>query len=427
MNCWKCGKEIGDGTRFCVHCGADQQLAPPEDSQQAPKISLEKQETQHNSAGPQGQWQQDGSGPQWQSPQGQYTPPAGGPQWNAASGNHKVVLNIFAGIAAALHVLWGLKDLTGIFGLLAYRYAPALLFLPLSLLTVAANFCMAGILLMIVLKQDDRNADGLLLLLAGGAAVKTAAQFLGLGLTYMFMFGYGSLDPFVRFLTAVLGSVVTVAGVYAIRRYLMQEMPLANKTQEDFKQDVRQALASLGQNAQQAQFDANGQNQQNTQYQQYQYQQQNTQYAYGRQQSAQVPPMGYAAYRLKADRSLIAYILLSIITCNIYSFYFIYALARDTNVVCAGDGSKTAGMLKLMLLSALTCGIYGFYWYYSLGNRLAANAPRYGMNFQENGTTVLLWFVCGSLLCGIGPFLAMHIIIKNLNALCGAYNYSHGI
>ncbi|MDE7218466.1 MAG: DUF4234 domain-containing protein, partial [Oscillospiraceae bacterium] len=136
---------------------------------------------------------------------------------------------------------------------------------------------------------------------------------------------------------------------------------------------------------------------------------------------------GYAPFRLKADRSLIAYILLTFITCGFYSWYFIYALARDVNAACAGDGKSTAGLIKLVLLSMITCGFYGLYWYYALGNRLAANAPRYGLNFQENGTTILLWQLIGALLCGIGPLVAMHIIIKNTNALCGAYNYQHGI
>ena len=84
-------------------------------------------------------------------------------------------------------------------------------------------------------------------------------------------------------------------------------------------------------------------------------------------------------------------------------------------------------MVKLILLSMITCGFYQIYWMYSLGNRLASNAPRYGQNFQENGTTVLLWYLVGALLCGIGPLVAMNIIIKNTNTLCGAYNFRHGI
>ena len=62
-----------------------------------------------------------------------------------------------------------------------------------------------------------------------------------------------------------------------------------------------------------------------------------------------------------------------------------------------------------------------------MGNRLAANAPRYGITFQENGTSVLLWYLVGALLCGIGPWVAMHILIKNTNALAAAYNARNGL
>lgn len=127
-------------------------------------------------------------------------------------------------------------------------------------------------------------------------------------------------------------------------------------------------------------------------------------------------------FMLKTDRSLLVVILLSIVTCGIYNFYFIYALSRDLNIACDGDGNSTSGLLMFLLLSIVTCGIYSWIWYYKIGNRLAINAPRYGMNFQENGTTVLMWMLFGSLLCGIGPFIALHIIIKNTNAICAAYN-----
>ncbi len=130
---------------------------------------------------------------------------------------------------------------------------------------------------------------------------------------------------------------------------------------------------------------------------------------------------------LKTDRSLLLYILLSLVTCGIYSFYFLYRLAQDVNVACDGDGEETPGLVALILLSLVTCGIYGWYWYYKLGNRLANNAPRFGMTFQENGTTVLLWDLFGMLLCGVGPLIGLYIIIKNTNAICYAYNRTHGL
>ena len=40
-------------------------------------------------------------------------------------------------------------------------------------------------------------------------------------------------------------------------------------------------------------------------------------------------------------------------------------------------------------------------------------------------STILIWLIFGSMLCGIGPFVAMHILMKNMNALAHAYNVQH--
>ncbi len=129
---------------------------------------------------------------------------------------------------------------------------------------------------------------------------------------------------------------------------------------------------------------------------------------------------------LKTDRGLLTYILLSIITCGIYGYYFIYQMAHDINIACEGDGEQTSGLAAFIILSFITCGFYSIYWEYKLGNRLASNAHRYGLNFQENGTTVLLWVIFGSLLCCLGPFIGMNILIRNSNTICRAYNEKMG-
>lgn len=129
---------------------------------------------------------------------------------------------------------------------------------------------------------------------------------------------------------------------------------------------------------------------------------------------------------IKTDRGVIGWLLLSIVTCGIYSYYFLYCLARDINVMCQDDGDSTPGLAAFILLSFVTCGFYALYWYYKIGNRLQANAPRYGLMFQENGTTVLMWQIIGALLCGLGSIFAMNIIIKNTNAMATAYNVRLG-
>lgn len=138
-------------------------------------------------------------------------------------------------------------------------------------------------------------------------------------------------------------------------------------------------------------------------------------------QSQSQPGGGYTG-PLKTDRSLVLYILLGFLTCGIYQLYVFYTIMRDVNVACDGDGKHTPGLLEFILFGILTCGIYDLYWFYSVGNRLADNAPRYGLRFQENGTTLLLWMLIGSLLCFIGSYVGIYFLLNNVNAICNAYN-----
>lgn len=131
--------------------------------------------------------------------------------------------------------------------------------------------------------------------------------------------------------------------------------------------------------------------------------------------------------RIQTDRNIIMYILLTLVTCGIYGYYFIYMLAQDVNEMCEGDGQQTGGLAVFIVLSFVTCGLYAYYWYYQLGNRLQMNAPRYGVTIMESGTTILLWCLIGLLVCGIGPLVAMHFIIRNTNTMAAAYNRMYGL
>ena len=126
------------------------------------------------------------------------------------------------------------------------------------------------------------------------------------------------------------------------------------------------------------------------------------------------------------QRSLLAFIVLSIVTCGIYPIFFFYSWTNDVNLVCAGDGEDSLNYIVVLILSFVTCGIYGIYWIYKQANRLAKNGPRYGVVIVENGGTVLMWYLVGSLVCGLGSFVGLHILIKNLNTLANIYNQNNG-
>lgn len=137
-------------------------------------------------------------------------------------------------------------------------------------------------------------------------------------------------------------------------------------------------------------------------------------------------PQG-GAVPLDTNRDLVAYILLSLVTCGIYGYWFVYKMAQDTNTICEGDGNNTPGLAAFILLSILTCGIYSIYWQYQLAKRLDENAPRYGVTLTQHASDVILWLVLGALLCVFLSYVGVNYNIRNLNTMSDAYNRANGL
>ena len=168
---------------------------------------------------------------------------------------------------------------------------------------------------------------------------------------------------------------------------------------------------------------------------------------------------------LKTDRSLLIYIILTIITCGIYELFFIHNLAKDVNEACRDDSEKTPGIGMFIVVWAIRCvavptiialvggaesmayaaqhnpsallstavtlpciivsvitGLYPLYWRFKLGNKLQRNGNKYGLLINENGSTVVIWDLIGIICCCIGTWYALYILIKNTNTICTAYN-----
>lgn len=125
---------------------------------------------------------------------------------------------------------------------------------------------------------------------------------------------------------------------------------------------------------------------------------------------------------VKTDRNMWIVMLLSIVTCGIYSLFYWKSVEEDINTMCAGDGKETQNYWIAFLLGLLTCGIYNYIWLYKAIDRVYANGPRYGVTTVCSGGTYLLWVLLGSMLCGVGPFIAMHKSIQDLNTVGAAYN-----
>lgn len=82
---------------------------------------------------------------------------------------------------------------------------------------------------------------------------------------------------------------------------------------------------------------------------------------YGNNASFQ-PPRPYIA-----PRSIVMCIILSIITCGIYSIYWMIKMNDEINMLAGDTQAPSGGMV--FLLSIITCGIYSFYWLYKMGEK----------------------------------------------------------
>lgn len=152
-------------------------------------------------------------------------------------------------------------------------------------------------------------------------------------------------------------------------------------------------------------------------------------------------PQGYGVVPQRDNWSTITIVLLNIITCGFYSWWFTHKLAQETNEIC-NDGENTPGLATYILLGLVTLGIYCYYWEYKIQNRMQANAPRYGVLIADSGGKILMWdilsiviaFLIGIVTAGIFTFLGfllmcipLSILVKSMNKLATGYNMTNGV
>ena len=91
-------------------------------------------------------------------------------------------------------------------------------------------------------------------------------------------------------------------------------------------------------------------------------------------------------------RSILMCVILSIVTCGIYSLYWFVMLTEDTNRL---SGRQSPSGITALLLTIVTCGIYGLYWAYQIGEALySARMQRGYMGSNNNVLYLVLQLVC---------------------------------
>lgn len=89
------------------------------------------------------------------------------------------------------------------------------------------------------------------------------------------------------------------------------------------------------------------------------------------------------------SRNIATAIILSIVTCGIYSIYWIYTMIRDTNIVTGNEDETT-----LQVILCLFIPFYSLYWLYTRDKRLLEAGAKYGVNVSDNSVIMLILAIC---------------------------------
>lgn len=101
------------------------------------------------------------------------------------------------------------------------------------------------------------------------------------------------------------------------------------------------------------------------------------------------PPVGYGPQK----QNIALCIILSIVTCGIYMYYWLYRMTEDTKLLNNDPNATSGGMV--VLLSLVTCGIYLYYWMYKQGESIDAAKNARGVASSNSGILYLILSLVG--------------------------------
>ena len=121
---------------------------------------------------------------------------------------------------------------------------------------------------------------------------------------------------------------------------------------------------------------------------------------------------------LKQKRSFLQYILLSVVTCSLYHYWFMDSLVKDVNAICKKDGQDTVGVGRMIGFSILTFGVYQYLWLAEIVDRVYDSADEYDVEIRQDSESFFIWMI---LVPFIGYFIAMHRFVSDVNQLAAEY------
>ncbi len=129
---------------------------------------------------------------------------------------------------------------------------------------------------------------------------------------------------------------------------------------------------------------------------------------------------------LRTNRSLLKYLLLSIITFGIYGIVVKTHISMEIDTVASPRDHKSTlnYLLVLFVLGPLTLGIFPLIWFHNLSNRIGEELKARNLGYEFGAGSFWGWGILGSLIV-VGPFVYLHKLLKSMNLINENYNASH--
>lgn len=106
------------------------------------------------------------------------------------------------------------------------------------------------------------------------------------------------------------------------------------------------------------------------------------------------PPSGGSSVPF---RNIALYIILTIVTCGLFSIYWQICLVNDLN--SASDQPNDTNGITVFLLGLITCGIYDYYWMYKAGDKVSRIKHKLGET--DSGNYGILYLILQLLALGL--------------------------
>ena len=106
------------------------------------------------------------------------------------------------------------------------------------------------------------------------------------------------------------------------------------------------------------------------------------------------------------NRSPVMVLVLTVITCGIYSLYWHYVVGQEINAALGREAVK-----PMYVFLAILCFPVLYYYMYTVDKAMLELAAQRGKNYNSN---FVLWIIC-SVLAGVGVYIEMFQVQDTLN------------